>query len=113
MHDDCCDCNCGECGGECECGDETITLTDENGKSTDFIIVEGVEHNGAFYAALIEAEKADDDDCEFIILKAEDDGEEEVFVSIDDEDEFNTVLELLQAKIENAGLFEFEEIDEE
>lgn len=113
IHDDACDCNCGECGAECDCGDETITLTDENGVSTDFVIVEGAEHDGAFYVALIEADKADDDDCEFIILKAEEDGDEEVFVSIDDEDEFNLALQLLQAKIENAGTFQIEEPDEE
>ena len=112
IHDDC-DCNCGECGGECECGDDIITLTDENGVSTDFVIVEGVENDGAFYVALIEADKADDDNCEFIILKAEEDGDEEVFASIDDEDEFNLALQLLQDKIENSENFQIEESDED
>ena len=34
-------------------------------------------------------------------------------ISIEDEDEFNTVRELFEAKMENAGLFEFEEVEED
>ena len=59
-----------------------------------------------------EAEKEDSDQIEFIILKEVEDGEDSVLVSIDDENEFNTVLGLMQAKIESAGLFDFDNADE-
>ena len=106
-HDDGCACGCGHEDPE------LLTLTDENGNETDFVIIEGLEHNETLYLALVEAEHADDEECEFIILKNIADGDEDSLISIEDEDEFNTVRELFEAKMENAGLFEFEEVEED
>ena len=105
-HHDGCDCGCDDCDNS------FITLTDENGNETDFEVIEGLEHDGTLYLALTEAEKEDSDQIEFIILKEVEDGEDSVLVSIDDENEFNTVLGLMQAKIESAGLFDFDNADE-
>lgn len=106
-------CDCGHDHEHCDCGcddceSEFVTLTDENGVETEFEVIEGLEHDGTLYLALTEAANEDSDNVEFILLKVVEEGDESVLVSIDDEQEFNTVLELMQAKIESAGLFDFD-----
>ena len=98
------DCGCGEegCGCGCEGHDEIITLFDDEGNQNDYIIVDGVEYNGKAYLALVAEEEADQDECEFLILRADQDGEEEVLTTIEDENEFNEVMKLLDEKLDEA-----------
>lgn len=110
-HDKDCDCGC-----EHEAEADIITLTDEEtGNNIDYMVVDGVEHNENLYLALVEAEHADDDECEFIILKcmSNDGDEEDTLVTIDNEDEFNTVLKLFEARAETAGLFDFDTVEKD
>ena len=92
------DCGCG-CGCE-ENGEEIITLFDDDGNQSNYIIVDGVEYNGKVYLALVAEEEADQDECEFLILRADQDGDEELLTTIEDENEFNEVMKLLDAKLE-------------
>ena len=92
------DCGCG-CGCE-ENGEEIITLFDDDGNQSNYIIVDGVEYNGKVYLALVAEEEADQDECEFLILRAHQDGDEELLTTIEDENEFNEVMKLLDAKLE-------------
>ena len=80
------DCGCG-CGCE-ENGEEIITLFDDDGNQSNYIIVDGVEYNGKVYLALVAEEEADQD------------GDEELLTTIEDENEFNEVMKLLDAKLE-------------
>ena len=92
--------------------DEFITLTDEDGNETEFVIVDGVEYEGKQYLALVESSHIDDEECEFIILRV-DEGEtedESILATIEDEDEFNAVLAALEEKLEDD--YDFEEEDE-
>ncbi|MBS5736791.1 MAG: DUF1292 domain-containing protein [Clostridiales bacterium] len=107
--------DCGDnCQHDCDCNreerDDIITLYDDNGEENDYIIVDGVEYNNKMYIALIEAEQIDNEECEFIVLRADtDDNGEDYFNTIDNEKEFNEVLNLLQKKLnENDGDFEIE-----
>jgi len=112
VHD--CDCGCDCCDHDCGDGEfEVITLTDEEGNAVDFSIVDAVEHNGTVYLELVETAHIEDDECEFIILKSTVEGDEGVLVTIDNEDEFNTVLALFDEKAEAAGEFDIEAVDEE
>ena len=109
---DCCSCGCGDEGTD------IISLTDEEGVTTDFAVVGMVEYNNATYTALIEAEHIEDDECEFIILKDEEDEDGNVsLITIEDEDEFNEVLKMFEESFDDDGLYEFgeneEDIDEE
>ena len=92
------DCGCG-CGCE-ENGEEIITLFDDDGNQSNYIIVDGVEYNGKVYLALVAEEEADQDECEFLILRADQGGDEELLTTIEDENEFNEVMKLLDAKLE-------------
>ena len=73
--------------------DEIITLTDENGKEENFIVLCIIEYNGYQYYALLpeKPEKVEDDG--YVILRAEDDNGETMLVTVDDDDEFDAVAE--------------------
>ena len=82
--------------------DDIVTLYDEDGKEIDYVVVEGVEYNGKCYLALVEAAHIEDEECEFTILRRDDEDDEEggSLSTIEDEDEFDAVMELLNAKLE-------------
>jgi len=71
--------------------DNVITLTDEEGNEVDFVVVNAIEYNGNTYVMLVEASRVDDDEAEALLLRVVEDGDEDVLVTVDDEDEFNAV----------------------
>ena len=88
-------------------GDEIFTLTDEDGNDTEFELIASQDIDGITYVALVpyvEGNK-DAEEQEYVILKLEvnEDGEE-LFVTIDDDEEFERVAEIFEDML-------FEEID--
>lgn len=79
---------------------EFFTLVDEEGKETEFEKIDEVEYNGVTYFAMIpadaaEAAKEEDGFCEYVILRKEKDEDgEDSLVTIDDDDEFDSVADL-------------------
>ena len=70
---------------------EIITLIDEEtGKEQEFELLDRAEIDGNLYFAL--AIVGDESD-EYVILKAHEDGEDIVFESIEDDDEFDDVAD--------------------
>ena len=74
---------------------QIFTLTDEEGNEIDFEVIGEYEKNGERYFAMIptEDENPNDDVCEYVILKLSKDGDEEVLVTVDDDDELQDVYE--------------------
>ena len=74
---------------------EIITLTDDDGVETEFIIVDELTDGGVNYVLMIEKEFSEDDESDAIIFK-ETPGEdgESVYEEIEDDDEFNRVADL-------------------
>ena len=78
---------------------EFYTLTDEDGKEIEFELIGSVEIKGVEYYAMIPADAADQAQedggfCEYVILKKEkDENGEDMFVTIDDDDEFDDVAD--------------------
>lgn len=69
---------------------EIVTLTDEEGKETEFELIGRLTLGGKDYIALMAA----DNDEEYLILRSEKDANgEEVFVTIEDDDEFDSVAD--------------------
>ncbi len=69
---------------------EIVTLTDEEGKETEFELIGRLTLEGKEYIALM----AEDNDEEYLILRSEkDENGEEVFVTIEDDDEFDAVAD--------------------
>ncbi len=75
---------------------EFYTLTDEDGNEIEFELIGSAEIDGVEYFAMIPSglEASDDGMVEYVVLKKEkaDDGEE-MFVTIDDDDEFDKVAD--------------------
>jgi hypothetical protein len=70
---------------------DIITLTDEEtGEEKEFEILASGEIDGQVYYALIPANEESD---EYVILKAREDGEDIIFESVDDDDEFEKTEE--------------------
>ena len=85
-------------------GPNFITLTDEDGNDIELEYVDALEWNGVTYMAFfptVEEDSEDDEDEEYglIILKSEVENGEETLVTIEDEDELNTVYEKFMEQI--------------
>jgi uncharacterized protein YrzB (UPF0473 family) len=73
-----------------------ITLTDEDGKEIDFEVIGDAEIDGVVYCAMTPAGAQENNEgiIEYALLKLITDEEgEEVFVTVDDEDEFDKVAD--------------------
>jgi uncharacterized protein YrzB (UPF0473 family) len=71
-----------------------ITLTDEDGKEIDFEVIGDAEIDGTVYYAMTPAGAAENNEgiIEYVLLKLIKDEEgEDVFVTVDDEKEFDKV----------------------
>ena len=80
-----------------------VQLQDENGNDLNFEHLMTLEHEGNYYV-LLEATE-DMDDCkegEAVILKIirDEESDEDVYATIEDEDEFNAVFEKCMAAME-------------
>ena len=84
--------------------DEVITLTDEDGADHDFVVVDVIEVNAHEYAILLPYEAADEEEAEAVILRLEksDDGDDQL-VEIDDESEWQAVVDAYEAVLDEEG----------
>ena len=70
---------------------DIITLTDdETGEEKEFELIARAEISGGLYFALVPADEESD---EYIILKAREDGDDIIFESVDDDEEFDKAEE--------------------
>lgn len=92
-----------------EQNESLVILQDEQGNDVEFEHLMTVEHEGSYYIVLEAVQ--DMDDCmegEAVILKIEQDDEgQDIYVTIDDEEELKTVFEKCVAAME-----EQEEVDD-
>ena len=91
-------------------GNDIVTLVDENGKETEFEIVDSLVTDNNEYFALIPTETAEnlsEDDGELVILKVVEENGEEFLDEIEDDDEFAEISEIFIDRLEE--LYDFEE----
>ncbi len=87
--------------------EEIYTMTDEDGNEVSFRFAGSCEYKGAEYFAVIPVDdnNGDSAEIEYTILKKEkDDDGEDLFVTIDDDDEFDAVADIFEDEL-------FSEID--
>ena len=100
--------------------DDIIILIDENGDEVEVEHIDTIEYNGCEYVVLLPKDDCDDEECtcdeceeEVVILKVEQNGDEETFVAIEDESEQDAVFELFTKRMEEMDFDdEFDEEDE-
>lgn len=89
-------------------GSSYITIEDEEGNEFELEQLAELEYEGRSYAAFLPADMDEDDpDYGYILLRIEEENGEEVFCSVDDEQELAAVYEAFMAQ-----LFDDEDSDE-
>jgi len=89
--------------------ENTCFLIDEDGNEKPFEIIGQLEIDGTDYLAFM---PLDSDECEYVILKKEkDENGEDVYVTIDDDDEFEKVAEEFENEMFDE--LDMDELDEE
>ncbi|MGM9598940.1 MAG: DUF1292 domain-containing protein [Faecousia sp.] len=92
-----------------EYGANIISITDEDGVEYELEVLSSVEYQGAEYLALTPADADDDaEELEVSILKSVMDGDEPILVAVEDEQELETVYDLLM-----QSMFDDEDFDDE
>lgn len=78
-----------------EYGDNFVTMVDENGEEFVLEMLESIDYKDATYTAFLPADLDENDpDYGYVLLRnAVDENGDEVFDTIDDEDELNDVYE--------------------
>ena len=90
-------------------GANIISITDEDGVEYELEVLSSVEYQGAEYLALAPADADDDaEELEVSILKSVMDGDEPILVAVEDEQELETVYDLLM-----QSMFDDEDFDDE
>ncbi len=76
---------------------QLIETVDEDGNVINFELYDIVEVDGQEYALLLPAEEEDDsDEAEIVIMRLTKDGEDYIFETIEEDDEFNKVAEYVE-----------------
>ena len=77
-----------------EFGSDFVTIVDDDGQEFELELLDTMDYNGKSYTAFLPADMAEDDpDYGYIILRIEEENGEEVFCSVDDEDELVAVYD--------------------
>jgi len=95
---------------------EVYTLTDEDGKESDFELIGRIDDNGQSYVALAPVdidESEDDEDGGFVILKVVEEDGEEVFVTIEDDEEFDRIADIFEDELMQDMDYDDENAEEE
>ena len=94
-----------------EYGANIISITDEDGVEYELEVLSSVEYQGTEYLALTPADADDDaEELEVSILKSVMEGDEPILVAVEDEQELETVYDLLmQSMFDDEEDYEDEE----
>ncbi|MBR4308373.1 MAG: DUF1292 domain-containing protein [Oscillospiraceae bacterium] len=81
-------------------GAEIISITDEDGAEYELEVLARIEYKGVEYLALTPADAADEaEELEVSLLKSVVDNGEPILVAIEDEEELETVYDLLMEQV--------------
>lgn len=78
-----------------EYGSDFISITDEDGNDYELEVLAELEYRASRYLALVPADDDGGEELEVSILKAEEENGEEILVAIDDDDELEAVYQAL------------------
>ena len=87
-------------------GSDFITIVDEDGTEFELEVLIAIEYNGAEYLAVIPAGTEEGEELEVSILKNVDEDGESILCAIEDDEELQTVYDMIMDRI-------YEEEDEE
>ena len=83
---------------------QLIETVDEDGNVINFELYDIVEVDEQEYALLLPAEEAEEsEEAEIVIMRLSKDGEDYIFETIDDDEEFNKVAEYVENLSDEEG----------
>ena len=82
-----------------EYGSDFMTIVDEDGTEYELEVLSTLEYNGCTYMAVIPAESETELELEVSILKSIEEDGEPILVGIDDEEELQTVYDLIMDQL--------------
>ena len=83
-----------------EFGNDFVTITDDDGNEFELEHIDTAEMNGVVYLAFLPADMdEDDDEYGMVILKAKTEGEEELLLTVDDDDELELVFDMFVQRL--------------
>ena len=74
---------------------QVIKTVGENGEEIELKLLDIVNVNNVDYALLLPADEEADEEAEVVLMRLIKDGDEYLFETIDDDDEFNEVAKIL------------------
>mgnify|MGYP003292436083 CR=1 FL=1 len=80
-------------------GSDFITIVDEDGTEFELEVLTTLEYNGDTYLAVIPAGVEEDEELEVSILKSVDEDGESILCAIEDEQELETVHQLMMDQL--------------
>ena len=89
--------------------DDIVVLIGEDGEEVEFEHIDTIEMNGNEYVVLLPVEDQENEEVDEVVILKVDHGEdgEDSFVTVDDEDELNSVFEEFKTRMEEE--YDFEE----
>jgi len=88
---------------------QIFTLQDEDGNDKDFEILDELEYEGSRYYALLpyyenveDLDNKDEEDTEILLMRGIMEGDDEVLETIDDDDLFDKVAAMFDARMDEA-----------
>ncbi len=90
--------------------DNIVTLKDDDGNDVKFEFLDLIEYNGENFVVLLPVQEVENEEGDEVVILKEDglaeDGEEESYVSVDDEDTLNKVFDIFKDKFKDEFNFE-------
>lgn len=80
-------------------GSDFMTIVDEDGTEYELEILSSLDWNGNTYLAVIPAGLEEDEDAEVSILKSVDEDGESILCAIEDDQELETVYEMIMDQL--------------
>ena len=80
-------------------GSDFMTIVDEDGTEYELEVLSTLEYNGFVYLAVIPAGSEDEESLEVSILKSVDEDGESILCAIEDEEELQSVYDLIMEEL--------------
>ncbi len=82
-----------------EYGSDYMTIVDEDGTEYELEVLSSIEYNGFTYLAVTPADSDEEQDMEVSILKSVEEDGEPILCAIEDEQELQTVYDLIMEQL--------------
>ena len=88
-----------------EYGPDIITLSDEDGVESEYEVLDSLDYDGRRFVALLPTEISLSGEDELFILEVKDEDGEDVLVTLEDEELYNELFDLVSQRIDESVFY--------